>query len=229
MESPSEEITPLDLASLAAALSPEGCRVGCSRDALLHAMALFEESVRLCRKIGPMGPFERLRFLRAHGGQSAINKPSSGADHLAQIIEAQMRDVPPPVLTLAKSDSDNDTLRSYLKEHLNFEGKTRPTTWSTVRTVRENLKAWITCLVNEDNSREPRLWKDPQKFWTDFLARNATTEHGSSIAYAFPAEIIRNFIAWRRDYRKRGGLIKEIRPLPRAKKETDKRKRPKRR
>ena len=141
-------VSDFQLAMLAATINPEACRTGNSRDALLGALALFEESTALCIELGAMNRKERVNWL----GEIAFSERVSGMDGASRLLEAISRaaNKPPPPLTLAKRDNDDDNLRSYLNEKLNLEGKNSgQEAWVNVRTVLVNFR-WM--FVDEANT-----------------------------------------------------------------------------
>ena len=142
-----DSVSPLDLAKLAAIIDPTACRSGNSREALFNAAALLEESFTFCRKLEEHRGVSNLSdwlTLEALGG-------SAGASNLFKAIAKPILSAPSPVLTLATKDPQDDTLRPYLEEKANFEGKQGRKAWSNVRTVRDNLRAMHVDFANRHN------------------------------------------------------------------------------
>ena len=134
-------VSDFQLAMLAATIHPEACRTGNARDALLGAMALLMESETFCTEFGAMNRTELVNWL----GEISLSERISGMDGASRLLEAISRaaNKPPPPLTLAKRDNDDDTLRSYLNEKLNLEGKkSGQEAWVNVRTVLDNFR-WM--------------------------------------------------------------------------------------
>ena len=77
--------SPLELATLAALINPAGCRSGGSNDALLHAMALLEESAALLREMGPMSRIERINLLHERFLECVVTG-KDGASHLLRAL-----------------------------------------------------------------------------------------------------------------------------------------------
>ena len=235
------EASSMELALLAAVLDPEGCRAGASRDALLHAMALFEESEALCQVLQPMDRMQRLTWL----WQAGRLDPKSGAIHLHTVLAEPILNPPVPVLTLALQDGQGDELRPYLQKHANLEGTTGRKSWSRLRTVQDNLRKWMTWLVNLDNERAIRQqeerdkneaerrritvarlrrekeyragaqWTDVDEFCADFYHRYAVKVEGELDRYEIPREVVDNFIRWKKEIRRAPGGIGAVRPLSR--------------
>ena len=77
---------------------------------------------------------------------------SAGASHLANAIVDPIMNASPSVLTLAIKDKDGDTIRPYLEEKANFEGKSGKKAWSKIRTVRDNLLLMFVDQANKQNA-----------------------------------------------------------------------------
>lgn len=231
----------MELALLAAVLDPEGCRAGASRDALLHAMALFEESEALCQMLQAMDRMQRLTWLWEVGRL----EPKGGAMHLHTVLAEPILHPPVPVLTLALQDGQADQLRPYLQKHANLEGATGRKSWSRLRTVHDNLRKWMTWLVNLDNEKAIRRqeeqdqreaerrriavarlrrekdyraevpWTDAGEFCADFYRRYAIQAGGELVRYEIPREVVDNFIRWKKEIRRAPGGIGAVQPLSR--------------
>lgn len=139
--------TPLELAMLAALIDPAACNEGGCRDALFRAMTLFQESVALCYEMGKKSHLEQIEFLTR-----LVVEGQKGAGRLCDVLHRIRSNAPASVLTLASKNGEQDTLRPYLEEHCNFEGKTRKKSWSRVRTVLDNLRCWWISCANEHNT-----------------------------------------------------------------------------
>lgn len=244
---PPEHISPVELAKLAAIIDPVGCRSGNSRDALLHALALFEESANICFTMGSKSAIERLDLLTT--GTPGSMSGTNAATRLFYAIANPIWDAPQPVLTLAASDNQADTMRPYLAKHLNLEGKAAARKqWSRVRTLHENLKAMFidrANKLNQDNAphilaREQReegearergcsiddirqdsrlrydkeQWRDGEADFKSAMERAAVKEGEEISHYEFNQSLMDEFIRWKREIRKNGG-IKAVRPLSR--------------
>jgi hypothetical protein len=130
-----EKITPVELAMLAALVDPKACQSGDFRSTLLQALALFEESAVICQELASTNFMERLEVLEK-GSLSG----SSGSRQLIDTLVSQALSARQPILTLAARDKDSDTVRPYLADELNLEGKTGRKVWSQTRTVFDNLR-----------------------------------------------------------------------------------------
>ena len=242
LESTSETATPLELAMLAAMIDPDSCKNadGC-RDALLHAVALFEESAALCREMGPKDLMGRLDALSQH--------VEGGAAHLETVLCRTALNAAKPFLTLAVKEGDEDTLRPYLAQHADVDGRRRGKSWFRVRTVQNNLKSWRVHLTNTENinraeairARDERdkttartrgcsveelragmvsysheEWQDADGSGDAFLLSHAVRENGRIARYEIPEELVDEFIKWKRWIRQQEGGVKAIRPMTRA-------------
>ena len=141
-----ETASPLELAMLAALLSPDACRGDHSRDALLRAMALLRESAALCAEVAAKPHHELLAMLQ----EEMEPGHESGAFRLFKAM-VKSSAPPPAVLTLSKKDAGTDTLRPYLEKCASFEGRTGRKSWARVRTVLDNFQAWFVDLANANN------------------------------------------------------------------------------
>jgi hypothetical protein len=143
---PTEQIAPVELAILAALINPTACQSGNSRDTLLQALALFEESATICNEMAPRSFEERIELL-----EIAARSGSTGARRLLGVLVQSVLNVPPPFLTLAVRDEDSDTVRPYLASKLSLEGKTGRKVWSRTRTVHDNLRLMYIDRANQWN------------------------------------------------------------------------------
>ena len=144
-------VSDFQLAMLAATIHPEACRSGNARDALLAALALWEESTALCIELGPKSLSEKLDWLMENGALFG----HCGASRLHNAI-CRSAKKSALILTLGMRDKEEDTLRPYLAEKLNLEGKKsgRPA-WAQVRTVLENFRVMFkdhAITHNQDNA-----------------------------------------------------------------------------
>jgi hypothetical protein len=143
---PPEKITPVELAMLAAIIDPGACQSGNFRSTLLQALALFEESAAICQEMSSRSFMERLEVLEK-GSLSG----SSGARQLFDTLVSPVLSARQPVLTLAARDEDSDTVKPYLANELNLEGKTDRKVWSRTRTIRDNLRLMYIDRANQWN------------------------------------------------------------------------------
>ncbi len=102
-----ESATPLEIAMLAAVIDPAACREGNLRDALFRAMALFRESAALCDEMATKSYPEQTEML-----MTLFREGNKGAGRLMDVFVRMITDAPVPMLTLAASDDEGDTLRA---------------------------------------------------------------------------------------------------------------------
>ena len=240
-------VSDFQLAMLAATIHPEACRTGNSRDALLGALALFEESTALCIELGAMNLKERVNWL----SEIAFADRVSGMDGASRLLNVISRaaNKPPPPLTLALRDEESDSLRPYLQKYCNLERSPERKSWDRVRTVRENLWKWIVDLLNQDNLRnaasiqardirdeeearakgcsveelnavgwsgyDNERWQDAGEYFEKWLNTQAIWKGAHIAGYAFPEEVVKNFMAWKRRIRTQKGGMSEVQPLTR--------------
>jgi len=163
------EPSPLEFAQLAALIDPQACRSGNSRDALLRAIALFEESKDLCAMwtakkdlkgrmdllSGATGCVELVRrFQEDPKGRMHLLSPgamsgSEGSKRVFDVLSKRVINPRKAVLTLI-TGAYTDDCRTYLADHLNFEGG-RGRSWKSCRTVLENLKLMYVDCANRIN------------------------------------------------------------------------------
>jgi hypothetical protein len=142
-----EKITPVELAMLAALVDPKACQSGDFRSTLLQALALFEESAVICQELASRDFMERLEVL-----EKGLLSGSSGSRQLIDTLVSQaLSAARQPILTLAARDKDSDTVRPYLADELNLEGKTGRKVWSQTRTIFENLRLMYVDRANQWN------------------------------------------------------------------------------
>jgi hypothetical protein len=109
-------------------------------------MALFEESAAICDAMAKKSPSEQIEMILG-----AKDEGCKGAGRLLDVLLRIGLNAPEPILTLSLLDDDNDTLRPYLEEHGNLEGKTGRKSWSSVRMVDTNLRLMIVDQANQHN------------------------------------------------------------------------------
>ncbi|MDQ3622544.1 MAG: hypothetical protein M3463_08660 [Verrucomicrobiota bacterium] len=236
MNTKEREATPWQLALLAALLNPDGCRQGKARDAVYMAISLFDETVAVCEEMAAKSPQEQLHMLAA----DLPGSPAAGQLHHSRITQALYPDRI-LTLTLARNDDEEDTLRPYLAEKLNLEGRTGRKVWSRVRTVRDNLQKFFIDRANRHNRenadrikarelREEQLpvgarpyderWYDGEADYKQSLAEWAKkkTVDGTEqvVRYEIPQALVDDFIEWRRDIRRQKGGVKTVRQLTRG-------------
>lgn len=212
-----EAATPLELAALAVLIDPAAFRVGNGRDALFQAMSAFLESAALCDEMAKM-TYEQQRAM-------LLGESSAGSKGAKRLIETLLRLTTPPesFLTLAVRDDEDDTLRPYLENHCNLEGKKHRKSWSRVRTVMNNLRYWLVFAANEDNrknagSTQNEEWEDAERVCDQFFRRYGVGPFGKNAepgGYRFPQEVVDRFIAWKKWIRTQKGGMTAVRPLTR--------------
>jgi hypothetical protein len=234
-----ESATPIQLAILAALIDPEGCRKGHNRDALFRAMSLLRDSAALSDEMAEKSDAEQAKMLAVLA--------STGSQGARQLLDALTRinKPPEPMLTLAEKDEEEDTLRPYLEQHCNLEGKTGRKSWSRVRTVLDNFRAWITSRTNELNilfaaqiyATEERLkrlqeqfaagsvlhdeiqgyhYRDPEgECWEFFIKHQISDEDGRALRYEFSQDEADGLISWKRRIRTAPGGLGAVRALTR--------------
>lgn len=239
-----KKVSFVEVAFLAAILSPDDCRKGAGQGPILNAIALLEESAALCRELEPMDLMQKINWLHA---QALSCHP--GALRLATAYSAPILNPTVPVLTLALHGDLKDTLREFLEEHCNLEGRTFRKSWSNARTVTDNLRKWHIDMANAHNTanaaairqREAlegaearerdcsidelrsgrttylhELWRDGEKDFAEFLSRHAVEVNGKVAGYEIPQGVVERFIEWKRDVRRRKGGMSGIKPVTRA-------------
>jgi hypothetical protein len=90
--------------------------------------------------------------------------------------------------------------------------------WSTSQSVLKGLKKYEIYSSNQFNAdnwkekgQEPACWRDGEKRWEAYLEKHKTAN-----GWKIERSHLDRFIAFRRDFKKRGGRWKEIRPLARG-------------
>ena len=147
-DEPERQPAALEIAQLAALIDPQACRSGNFRNALLMAVALFEDSKDVCGMLeaaenDSLGRDGLLSFGALSG--------SDGANRLANLYRKRALITPMPVLTL-DTGANTDTCRAYLAKNLNLEGKKKQQEpWKNARSVLDNLKAMFVDSTNKLN------------------------------------------------------------------------------
>ncbi len=166
----SAEATPLEIAQLAALIDPQACRSGNFRNALLMAVALFEDSKDVCGMLAAavndsLGLDELLSFGPLCG--------SEGAERLVNLYRQRAINAAKPVLML-DTDAHTDACREYLAKNLNLEGKKKQQQpWKNARTVLDNLKQMYVDRANMLNQHNAHRIAERER-----LDAEATRERG---------------------------------------------------
>lgn len=230
------DISPLELAKLAAALHPEACRNGDVAETLLAAWALFVRSSALCERFTRLSELEQLEQL----SQMALAGSRGAARLLETLGEAAFkRDV--PMLVLSARDTESDQLRDYLREKANFERSPQRQAWGSPRTVLDNFRSMFVHRANEHNQRnaaeifahekatkntsgsagsttwvpECAVWRDGDAEYKACKGKWAVTERGKVVEYRIPKDVVDAMISWKRHIRTVPGGKKSVRPLSR--------------
>lgn len=228
--------TAWELAVLTVLLNREAIELGESREGILSAMKFLEECADLQEKIYGLKLEDRVELLTdgALGGSDA-------AVLLARVFSKQ-RMVPEKMLILTEKDAE-DTVRPYLSEHGNLEGrKPERKSWSTVRVVKDNLRLMFISKANEHNRAcaakiEAREKSDPasqalpevfanlvpdEEKWRDGVGdferflQEAEEEGGAKPArYRISVRKLDELIRWKREIRRQKGGSKAVRSLRR--------------
>lgn len=128
---------PLTLAELAAAIDPQAIREGNMQESLERAqMLLWQAGLRAAL------------IRRDHHAEKGIVPIRTMADYEreADLLNKGWVVVEPSEVLVLSEEKSRDTLRPYLREHCNFEGKNakgKRGGWKTVRSVMDDLQLWF--------------------------------------------------------------------------------------
>jgi hypothetical protein len=175
--------TALELAMLAATIDPRACGAGRFREALLLAMALLDESAILREEKTTRSAEEWRAMLSAE-----LQQGNKGAQLYLERSAGRALREPEKTLTLALSDHGEDTIRPYLSEHCNLEGKGNEAgrkAWGSVRTVRDNFRKMFVDEANKANlanakksSLPDELWRDGDREFDEYLESHQVLKNG---------------------------------------------------
>jgi hypothetical protein len=207
--------SPWEVAVLAALLDGPACRSGDSREALLRALALFEESAALAAEFGPLPLAERVQWLAER------LRPGPGGDGPRRLLSALQRSAsaaaaPEEAYFLALTGETGDTLRAHLAAHCNLAGR-RGSKYIQAETVLRHLRDWMAQSGGATNGHTAR--ETYEKFLANHAARN---ERGQLTGYSIPKVTIDLFVAWRLAARTYRFASQDAQPAKKKKSESSK-------
>ncbi len=176
-----DSISPRDIAIIAALLNPSACKSETRserRSALCDALTLWQESVFLTEELGPNITLESVEAFC----DSSKNRNSRLGNGLFRLLLEQSADLPEPTLTLGLRDRDQDTLRAFLAENANFEGK-KPERkqWSQVRSVWNNFEKFFIAAANRHNEANANRIRNSEE-QDRVLSERASSKGGQSVS-----------------------------------------------
>lgn len=223
---------PLTLAQIAAALDPGAILAGKTKEPLERAAVLLMDAGELCARLSGEGLADlRIKLVNSEADYEAVvastlNTPAEEHVYFPAVA--------PDVLILSENPA-LDTLRSYLRERANFEGK-RPKgkreAWKTTRAVKDNLRRWFIARANDENiAKAKNRGQVPQgKDWRDGAAEFASAMAGwgrgsewhiprdeflrADSAELTDGEVEWRFIPWYRRAKANGGVTSFDRQMP---------------